>query len=392
MKKMKLLSIIVPIFNVENYLKKCIESILLQTYENIEIILVDDGSTDLSGEICDEYLKKDKRVKVIHKDNEGLVKARKTGTKQAKGEIVAYVDGDDWIEMDMYSSMIQHMDDNVDMITSGIIYEWKDHKRRKILKDGLKVGFYDRNEIEKILNEVIYCRKSGKQNVTTSACNKIFRLEPLKKAIEFVDDELTYGEDGALVCNFLFRAKGMFVTSIAKYHYVQHNGSMINKYKMDSFNQIYKMQQCILHSAKENIPAIDFSRQVEYYVSAFLEGTERAIYGMKNFPVHYIFPYECIEKNSRVVLYGAGAVGQSYYKCIQDESYVKLEMWVDERWKEKSDIFNIISDPQKIFKIKFDYIVIAIEDFYVANDIIEMLKEREISDDKIVWKKPCYIR
>ena len=150
MKRTRLLSIIVPVYNVENYLNKCIESILLQTYKNIEVILVDDGSTDLSGKICDKYKRKDKRVKVIHKANEGLVKARKTGIEYASGEVVAYVDGDDWIEMDMYSSMIEHMDDNVDVVTSGLIYEWKDHERRKIVKDGLKTGFYNRNEIEKV--------------------------------------------------------------------------------------------------------------------------------------------------------------------------------------------------------------------------------------------------
>ena len=389
MKRTRLLSIIVPVYNVENYLNKCIESILLQTYKNIEVILVDDGSTDLSGKICDKYKRKDKRVKVIHKANEGLVKARKTGIEYASGEVVAYVDGDDWIEMDMYSSMIEHMDDNVDVVTSGLIYEWKDHERRKIVKDGLKTGFYNRNEIEKVLNDVIYCRKSRVQNITTSVCNKMFRLEPLKKAMEFVDDGLTYGEDGALVCSFLFFAKGIFVTSIAKYHYLQHNSSMINQYGMDSFNQIYKLQQCILRSAKENIPAIDFSQQVEYYVSAFLEGAERAIYKIKTLPLHYIFPYESVKKNSRVVLYGAGTVGQSYYKCIQDESYVKLEMWVDRKWKEKG---SMLSDPQELFTAQFDYIVIAIEDIDVANDVIEMLKERKISGEKIVWKKPYYIR
>ncbi len=89
------ISIIVPVYNVEKYLKECIESILSQTYKNIEIILIDDGSTDNSGKICDEYLKKDSRVKVIHKENGGLSDARNTGIEIASGKYIGFVDSDD---------------------------------------------------------------------------------------------------------------------------------------------------------------------------------------------------------------------------------------------------------------------------------------------------------
>ena len=100
-----LISIIVPIYNVEKYLDRCVQSILKQTYKNIEIILVDDGSLDNCGTICDEYEKKDKRVRAIHKENGGLSSARNTGIKMAKGEYVCFVDSDDWIE----KNMIEHI-------------------------------------------------------------------------------------------------------------------------------------------------------------------------------------------------------------------------------------------------------------------------------------------
>ena len=91
-------TIIVPVYNVEQYIEKCVESILRQNYKNIEIILVDDGSTDLSGDICDAYGKKDTRVKVIHKSNGGLSSARNTGLKIASGEYISYVDSDDYVQ------------------------------------------------------------------------------------------------------------------------------------------------------------------------------------------------------------------------------------------------------------------------------------------------------
>ena len=97
-----LISIIVPIYNVEQYLEKCIESILNQTYQNLEIILVEDGSPDRCGKICDEYAQKDKRIKVIHKENGGLSDARNVGIKSATGTLIGFVDSDDYIAENMY--------------------------------------------------------------------------------------------------------------------------------------------------------------------------------------------------------------------------------------------------------------------------------------------------
>lgn len=101
----KLVSVIVAVYNIEEYLPRCVDSILAQTYENLEIVLVDDGSQDRSGSICDAYAEKDRRVKVIHKKNGGLSDARNAGMDAASGEYIGFVDGDDWIEPDMYRAM-----------------------------------------------------------------------------------------------------------------------------------------------------------------------------------------------------------------------------------------------------------------------------------------------
>ena len=100
------ISIIVPVYNVEKYLSQCIESIINQNYKNIEIILVNDGSTDKSGDICDSYSLKDNRIKVIHKKNEGVSIARNTGLKVATGEYIAFVDGDDFVHEYIYTKLI----------------------------------------------------------------------------------------------------------------------------------------------------------------------------------------------------------------------------------------------------------------------------------------------
>ena len=101
----ELISIIVPVYNVEEYLKECIDSIINQTYKRIEIILVDDGSTDKSGKICDDYAKIDKRIKVVHKENGGLSDARNVGISVSSGKYIAFVDSDDWVEKTMYKNV-----------------------------------------------------------------------------------------------------------------------------------------------------------------------------------------------------------------------------------------------------------------------------------------------
>lgn len=133
------LSVVVPVYNSEKYLHQCIDSILQQTYKNIEVILVDDGSEDASGRICDDYAVKDSRVLVTHKKNEGLIKARLNGTEKASGSCITFVDGDDWIEPHTYEQMMECMGDS-DIIIAGIYRYYSDAKIKEDLHHSIK-GF-----------------------------------------------------------------------------------------------------------------------------------------------------------------------------------------------------------------------------------------------------------
>ena len=115
-----LISVIIPIYQIDRYVGSCIESVMNQTYKNLEIILVDDGSEDRGAELCDLYAKKDSRIKVIHKKNGGLVSARKAGVKIATGEYVGYVDGDDWVDEKFYEIMVKSaIQYNSDLVVAG---------------------------------------------------------------------------------------------------------------------------------------------------------------------------------------------------------------------------------------------------------------------------------
>ena len=114
----QLISVIIPVYNVDPYLRRCLDSVLMQSYRNIEVLLIDDGSTDDSGKICDEYASIDSRIKVIHKMNEGLSVARNVGLEFAHGQWIAFLDSDDWIEPDMYYTLLKLAQDNKCLISS----------------------------------------------------------------------------------------------------------------------------------------------------------------------------------------------------------------------------------------------------------------------------------
>ena len=129
MNRETMLSVIVPVYNVEAYLPRCVDSILAQTYSNLEVILVDDGAKDKSGAICDDYAARDSRVKVIHKENGGLSSARNAGLDVAKGDYIAFVDSDDWVKEEAYDAIMNKLRELVksgqmiDMFISNFVYE-----------------------------------------------------------------------------------------------------------------------------------------------------------------------------------------------------------------------------------------------------------------------------
>ena len=131
---MDLISVIIPVYNVEKYLDRCVESVVNQTYKNLEIILIDDGSTDNCLAKCDEWARKDSRIKVIHKKNGGLSDARNAGLKIAQGKYIGFVDSDDWIRCDMYQMLYERLQiDDSDIAACGVEMIWEDGKSSQLL-------------------------------------------------------------------------------------------------------------------------------------------------------------------------------------------------------------------------------------------------------------------
>lgn len=380
-----LLTIVVTVFNVEPYIHRCLESIINQTYTHLEIIIIDDGSTDTSGKICDNYAKNDARIKVYHRVNEGLVSARNQGVKQANGDLITFVDADDWIENDMYANMLMDYQDE-DMITSGLIYDWKD--RSQLLLDSFKEGVFNRDSIENIISlQMMYNEKAKQQGITASVCNKLFKTELLKKVIKLIDRNLTFGEDGATVYCFVSYSKKIKIINKAWYHYVQHEDSMIRTNDFTTFEKLCRLKNCLLMNLKESVPALQMNEQIEYYVKPFLYSAIKDIYGFSTDTVFYLFPYAQVPQDSKIILYGAGKVGYSFWKSIRCEDYVKFVAWTDKNYLllQKRGL-PVESIESAIFK-EFDYVVIAIENEIVVQEVRDILLNHGIKQEKIIWEK-----
>ncbi len=212
--KKNLVSIVVPVYNVEKYINKCVNSLLNQTYKNIEIILVNDGSTDNSLAICLELAKKDKRIKVINKKNGGLSDARNKGIKSANGDYITFVDSDDWIDSDTIEIGINALlEDNSDLVIYGISNDYQDGSTKK----------YPPEKREKLEKKKALIYLNSYKGVNVSACNKIYR-----KSL-FDNIAFPYGkkcEDYYIMYKIFDKCNTISILPIVKYHYYQRTNSI----------------------------------------------------------------------------------------------------------------------------------------------------------------------
>ena len=178
-----MISVIIPVYNVKNYLEECVDSILSQTFSDFELILVDDGSTDGSSEICDRYLS-DSRVKVVHKENGGLLSARKAGVEQVKGDYVCFIDSDDYVANDFllnYNKILEKY--NPDVIAINLTRFCNDDRRE--IKNSAQEGYYENTELDALKKKLIYDDSQGGFNlgvVMFSVCCKCIKASDRRES------------------------------------------------------------------------------------------------------------------------------------------------------------------------------------------------------------------
>lgn len=227
-------SIVVPVYNVEKYIRKCIESIITQTYQNFELIIVDDGSTDYSGKICDKYINKS-NVKVFHKKNGGASSARNYGIKKSKGEYLMFIDGDDFLYdvncLEELNKIINNS--NVDIIQYKMIYYYDKSKKFKKLPDIVKL------EQNTLVEKLDYLNTHGQLSI--SACDKIVKSSIIKNNNIYFNENIR-AEDIDWSLNLYLYAKSLKILNYDIYVYrQQREGSFTNKINSYGINSLFEV-------------------------------------------------------------------------------------------------------------------------------------------------------
>ncbi len=249
-----LLSIIVPVYKTEQYLKKCIDSILAQKYQNYELILVDDGSPDRSGKICDEYAEKDNRIKVIHKQNGGLVSARIAGLQIAEGDYVGYVDSDDWIDVDYFSNMMDIVNDNGDVDIVCSFYKEAYDTTNKIPPEQVESGIYCNEILSFLKDNMMYKAPFFNFGIYPSVWSKITKRSILEKFQSQVPQGITLGEDSAVTYPMILNdCKTVYVLNDnLGYYYRQSADSMVHKYNPKLSKNVLQLINYLEETLKSN--------------------------------------------------------------------------------------------------------------------------------------------
>lgn len=377
------ISIIVPVYNAEKFLPICLDSIISQTYKNLQIILVDDGSTDKSSKICDIYAEADSRILAIHQENHGAVYARNIGIENAEGEYIAFADADDWLESNMIERLYKSlMINDADVSMCG---RREDTGSTSIsVNHGFLGGYYDKNKlIEEIYPNMIMNISFFQWGIFPGLWDKLFKKELLKRMHADVDIRITMGDDALCTYPYLLKANSMYILDECLYHYRQIPTSMVHQQgdsakERERFRLLYHEGNRLF---KKYADIYDLREQWKEYVLFLMLPRADILYeNMEQLP--YLYPYPHIKKGSRIILYGAGLYGQRLYLWIQRTGFCEVVALVDRNWEELRRQGIPAEAPDMIETLQYEYIVITCSFARTRKAIYDYLKQK-VSEDKI---------
>lgn len=376
-----LVSIIVPIYNVAPYLDKCIDSAIAQSYSDIEIILVDDGSTDLSGEIIDSYARRDDRIKIIHKENGGLVSARKAGISASKGKYIFYLDGDDSIELNYIKELATIAEkENADVVISMSTYA-----RKGLLKAVIPTGVYKAEEQRKFLYENMISSKGFYSfGVMPFLCGKLFRRDIILPLQLQVDERIKVGEDVACIYPVILTSQCVVIARLDGYIYRERAGSLSSNNLETPDESIehlafrYRFMKKTYEKMSQNTEAI--IRQLkEYAYFALLTKFPQLLFSDKE---KRFLPYD-IKTGDHIIIYGAGMFGKKIRDLLERNGYTNILYSIDRDAYPNKGAEPIIS----ILSERYDKIIIATLHKDMAYEMEDCLENLGIEKEKITSVK-----
>ncbi len=378
-----LISVIVPIYGIERYLGSCIESLIKQTYENIEIILVDDGSPDSCPDLCDIYAKKDKRIKVVHKKNGGLVSARKAGLEISRGEYIGYVDGDDWVGKDFYEALALEANKNKpEIIAAGRSRDL--FAKSAYFQDNLPIGFYKGESLDNIKPSLISFGDYYKPGISTYVWNKLFKRDFLSDYQKQVNNQISLGEDGAVTFSMLMNCKSLSIIDNCSYHYRQREDSMLkksNSYTKEAI-QLKLLHQHLTNYANKTDNIYNFQQQIDDYILSIYTIRSGAV--ITDNDGEKLSAFNADFENKNIVIYSAGTFGQQLANRFSENTHCNVVGIVDDDYWEYRRCCIDVDPIEDINKFNFDYVLIASVDSDVSKTAKSRLLNLGVENSKIL--------
>ena len=424
------MSVIIPVYNMQQYIEHCIDSVVRQSLKDLEILCVDDGSTDDSLSILNRMKERDDRIRVIEQENQGSGKARNQGILQAGGEFLLFLDADDYLLDDSaLERMYQDCKENHvsvcgafrNMDREGRIAPMSLHRREcEGYPDGRKMSYreyqYDYHFStylyeRKLLTEhriffpdyrrfqdppffvramiaakefyitpvELYCYRAGHQNYT-------FSHRKVNDIVKGLTDILTMSSEEGLeklhLLAFSRMNEGFF------WNIVQH-------LEVDNVELLALLMQADRTVRRDwtQVPGEEAAvvlKPLRYLLNAGVEKCENyrmelSQRGYGDVQLGCVFPFHRVPSGSKVILYAAGVMGWTYYEQIKDSKDYTLAAWVDRQYQKYADVSPVIQSVESIHALDYDYIVIAIEEERTALEIISSLKKAGVPEEKIIW-------
>lgn len=376
------LSVVVTVYNLDRYIEKCIDSLLLQDYKYMEIVIVDDGSTDNTSEICDKYEKKYNNIRVVHKCNEGVVKALATGIDYSEGLYITFVDGDDWVQHNCYGSLMKLLLDNdLDIITYGAI-RYRNENDYYYTYDSFKEGIYEGTDLNDIKSNMIWDKTKQGFQIDPSLCMKIFRKDIIETCVKNVlNIKIHYAQDVIITYPAIKEAEKLGIIHDAYYFHRRREIGVQPAYLMDSqyyykLYLVYKYLSEIFKFDKNILQQIEAFYQYSVKLRC-LDNTQDVTIGK------WLFPFDKVKKGSNIIIYGYGKVGKTYIQQLEKLNFCNVICIVDSAYEKYQDNGEKIFPIEHIVNKRYDYIVIA----NASDDVKHKIKNVLMNNFNVEEKK-----
>ena len=384
-----LLSVIVPVYNTAKYLARCLDSILRQSYENLEIIIIDDGSTDDSFDVANAFAQKDARIRLFTQKNKGITATRVRGIRESHGHWIGFVDSDDYIEPYMYQQLIDCIERQGCDLVSTSAYHHTLSRDINIWFDNYASGLYKNLPLE-IYPTMLHDFHINFKGLRCNLVTKLFHANMLKAVAENVDLRVFYEEDAMILYRYCLLCNSIYIMRDPLYHYVYRQGSAQQRAQEGEAESLYYLYKN-LASAFQASPYSDIlMRQLRQHI--LLKEEERVLRGLYGLDMSLldVWDFSAYRQvfGKRVLVYGAGRCGQAFYKELLRMGYQdRIVSWVDKKPKGVSAENIHPVEPVDVIRDKvYDFVAVAIKNEKMAREAITELQGKwGVPEEKIVW-------